>query len=147
LHIATYKRARILYLCKGKKVSLSLRWPDIGAMAELASTTRTVSDVLRTVPSENAFYFYRGEGAPSGLKASSLQEFLSRIESADPESLEFHSQRHDFENWVRMLGDPTLAKQMQTLASQNLTPEELKSRLVRIVRMRVGKLKKLTHVA
>jgi hypothetical protein len=115
-------------------------------MAESAST-RTVSDVLRTVSNENAFYFYRKEGSPSGIKASSLQEFLSSIESADPESLDFHSQRHDFENWVRMLGDPTLAKQMQTLASQNLTPDELKSKLVRIVRMRVGKLKKLSRVA
>lgn len=115
-------------------------------MAETASA-RTVSDVLRTVPNENAFYFYRGEGSPSGLKATSLQEFLSRIESADAESLHFHSQRHDFENWVKMLGDPTLAKQMQTLASQKLSPEELKSKLVRVVRMRVGKLKKLAHEA
>jgi hypothetical protein len=107
----------------------------------------TVLDVLRTVPSEKAFYFYRREGTPSGMKASSLQEFRVSIESADPETLEFHSQRHDFEKWVRMLGDPTLAKQMQTLASQNLPPQELKSKLVRIVRMRVGKLKKLAHVA
>ncbi len=115
-------------------------------MAESASS-RSVLDVLRTVPNENAFYFYRGEGTPSGIKASSLQEFLSRIESADSQSLYFHSQRHDFENWIRMLGDPTLAKQMQTVASQNLTPDELKSKLVRIVRMRVGKLKKLAHEA
>jgi len=115
-------------------------------MAEL-STARSVSDVLRTVPNENAFYFYRGEGSPSGLKASSLQEFLSSIESADAESLYFHSRRHDFENWIRMLGDPTLAKQMLTLSSQKLTPDELKSKLVRIVRMRVGKLKKLAHEA
>jgi len=114
-------------------------------MAESATSARSVSDVLRTVPSENAFFFYRREGSPSGIKASSLQEFLSRIESADPQTIFFHSQRHDFENWVRMLGDPTLAKQMQTLASQNLTPDELKSRLVRITRMRVGKLKKLAH--
>jgi hypothetical protein len=115
-------------------------------MAETASV-RSISEVLRTVPNENAFYFYRGEGSPSGLKASNLQEFLSKIESADAESLNFHSQRHDFENWVRMLGDPTLAKQMQTLTSQNLSPQELKSKLVRIVRMRVGKLKKLAHEA
>lgn len=115
-------------------------------MAEL-TTVRSVSDVLRTVPNENAFYFYRGEGSPSGLKASSLKEFLSSIETADADSLYFHSQRHDFENWIRMLGDPTLAKQMQTLSSQKLTPEELKSKMVRIVRMRVGKLKKLAHEA
>jgi len=131
---------------KAKKLSLSLSWPNNCAMAESISS-RSVSDVLRTVSNENAFYFYRSEGSPSGLKASSLQEFLSMIESADPQSLYFHSQRHDFENWVRMLGDPTLAKQMQTLASQNLSPEKLKSKLVRIVRMRVGKLRKLTRVA
>lgn len=115
-------------------------------MAESA-TSRSVSDVLRTVPNENAFYFYRGEGSPSGLKATNLQEFLSSIESADSESLYFHSQRHDFENWVRMLGDPTLAKQIQTVSLQKLTPDELKSKLVRIVRMRVGKLKKLARLA
>jgi hypothetical protein len=115
-------------------------------MAEAASA-RSVSDVLRTVPNENAFYFYLGEGSPSGIKASSLQEFLNRIESATPDSLYFHSQRHDFENWVKMLGDPTLAKQMQTVSSQQLSPDELKSKLVRIVRMRVGKLKKLAHEA
>jgi hypothetical protein len=112
-----------------------------------SAPSRSVSDVLRTVSNEKAFYFYRDEGSPSGLKASNLQEFLSRIESADAESLYFHSQRHDFENWVRMLGDPTLAKQMQTLASQKLSPVELKSKLVRVVRMRVGKLKKLSRVA
>jgi len=116
-------------------------------MVESAASARSVSDVLRTVSNENAFYFYRDEGIPSGLKASSLKEFLSRIESADPQSLFFHSQRHDFENWVGMLGDPTLAKQMRTLASQNLTPDELKSKLVRITRMRVGKLRKLAHEA
>ncbi len=117
-------------------------------MAESGSNpSKSVSDILRTVPSESAFYFYKGEGSPSGLKATSLREFLSEIESIDPESIYFHSQRHDFENWVRMLGDPTLAKQIQTVSSQNLTPEELKSRLVRIVRMRVGKLRKLAHEA
>ena len=117
-------------------------------MAESGSNSNgSVSKILRTVPNENAFYFYKGEGSPSGLKATNLREFLSEIESADPASIYFHSQRHDFESWVRMLGDPTLAKQMQTISSQDLTPEELKTKLVRIVRMRVGKLKKLAHEA
>jgi hypothetical protein len=113
----------------------------------VSNPNKSVLEILRTVPNENAFYFYKGEGSPSGPKAASLREFLSEIESAEPETVFYHSQRHDFENWVRMLGDPTLAKQMQTISSQNLTAVEVKSRLVRIVRMRVGKLRKLAHEA
>ncbi|MDA4130029.1 MAG: DUF5752 family protein [Thaumarchaeota archaeon] len=110
-----------------------------------SSPNRSVSDILRNVPDENAFYFYVGEGSPSGLKATSLREFLAQVEIADPISLGFHSRRGDFENWVRMLGDPTLAKQLQTVSSQNLSPEELKTKMLRIIRMRVGKLRKLAH--
>jgi len=109
----------------------------------VTNPNKSVSEILRTVPIENAFYFYKGEGTPSGLKASNLREFLSDIETADPGSIYFHSKRHDFENWVRMLGDPTLAKQLQTISTQDLTADELKSKIVRIVRMRVGKLRKL----
>ncbi|MDA4111284.1 MAG: DUF5752 family protein [Thaumarchaeota archaeon] len=110
-----------------------------------SSPTKSVADILRSVPDENAFYFYRGEGSPSGLKATSLREFLAQVEIADPNSLQYHARRGDFEKWVRMLGDPTLAKQLQTVSSQELSPEELKSKMLRVIRMRVGKLRKLAH--
>lgn len=114
-------------------------------MSAATSPTKSVADILRNVPDENAFYFYVGEGTPSGLKASSLREFLAQVEIADPNSVQFHARRGDFENWVRMLGDPTLAKQLGTVASQDLTPEELKMKMLRVIRMRVGKLRKLAH--
>jgi hypothetical protein len=114
-------------------------------MSATTSSGKSVSDILRNVPDENAFYFYVGEGTPSGLKASSLREFLAQVEIADPNSVKFHARRGDFEKWVRMLGDPTLAKQLGTVSSQDLTPEELKMKMLRVIRMRVGKLRKLAH--
>ena len=119
-------------------------------MTALSTTSesqgKAVSDVLRVVPEENSFRFYNAVDSPAGMEARSLSEFVSQIGNAPPESIQFHSQRHDFENWIQMLGDPTLAKQVNTLSTQNLTPEELKSKLLRISRMRVGKLRKLARV-
>jgi hypothetical protein len=131
-----------------EKVSLSDSLPEGGPMSTTASnsSSKSVADILRSVPDENAFYFYVGEGSPSGLKATSLREFLAQVEIADPGSLVFHAHRGDFENWVRMLGDPTLAKQLGTVSSQDLSPEEMKMKMLRIIRMRVGKLRKLAHV-
>jgi len=114
-------------------------------MASSQNEPKSVSDILRTLPDENSFQFYNGIDSPTGLKAHNLTEFVSLIESAPPSSVDFHSKRHDFENWVRMLGDPTLGKQLQTLSNQNISPEELKSKVLRILRMRLGKLRKLAH--
>src|ERR1700730_11408749 len=105
-------------------------------MSTTASPSKSVADILRNVPDENAFYFYVGEGSPSGLKATSLREFLTQVEIADPSSVAFHARRGDFENWVRMLGDPTLAKQLGTVSSQQLSPEGLKMKMLRVIRMR-----------
>lgn len=113
----------------------------------ITETSRSVSNILRTVPDEYGFHFYASIGSPTELKARSLPEFLAQVEKADPSSIKFHSERHDFESWVRMLGDPTLAKQLATLSGQELSAEELKAKMLRILRMRVGKLKKLSHVA
>jgi hypothetical protein len=131
-----------------ERVSLSDSLPEGWPMSTTASnsSSKSVADILRSVPDENAFYFYVGEGSPSGLKATSLREFLAQVEIADPGSLVFHARRGDFENWVRMLGDPTLAKQLGTVSSQDLSPEEMKMKMLRIIRMRVGKLRKLAHV-
>lgn len=98
--------------------------------------------VLRTVPDENGFYFYQSLGFPLGLRANSLEEFSKELETVDPSSIRFHLGRQGFENWISMLGDPTLAKQISTLRSKKLSDAELKTQLVRVVRLRLGKLRK-----
>lgn len=98
--------------------------------------------VLRRVSDENAFYFYKDVGMPLGKKANSLEEFSNELRDVDSTSVKFHSERHDFENWVKMLGDPALADQISSLTRQTRAPEKLKPELSRTVESRVKSLRR-----
>jgi hypothetical protein len=78
------------------------------------------SNILRSVPPQNAFYFYRAIGTPTGAAARNLPDFLGILNTIDLASLQFHLGRGDFENWVKMLGDNTLAKQLADLKEKTL---------------------------
>lgn len=101
------------------------------------------NNILRSLPEENAFSFHKPTGEPLGLKARSLSEFSDALRSADPSLVKFHVDRGDFENWIRMLGDETLTKQIATLRSKELAADALKTQLVRLVRLRLGRLRKI----
>lgn len=76
--------------------------------------------ILRTVGDEEAFYFYEDLGKPTGEIARNLSEFLDRIKSVKSESIMFHLQRRDFENWVRKtLGDYKLAGKLKGVSASN----------------------------
>jgi Family of unknown function (DUF5752) len=101
------------------------------------------SNILRSVPPQNAFYFYRAIGAPTGAAARNLPDFLGILNTIDLTSLQFHLGRGDFENWLKMLGDDTLAKQVATLKDRKLRGEDLRVQLVDIVQVRLASLKKI----
>ena len=100
------------------------------------------SNVLRNVPPQNAFYFYRAIGAPTGAAARSLPDFLGVLNTIDLTSLQFHLGRGDFENWVKMLGDNTLANQLAGLKEKKMRGEDLRLQLVDIVKARIDTLQK-----
>jgi len=100
------------------------------------------SNILRSVPPQNAFYFYRAIGAPTGAAARNLSDFLGLLNSIDVASLQFHLGRGDFENWIKMLGDNTLAKQVSALKENKLRGEELRLGLVDTVKTRLETLQK-----
>ena len=100
------------------------------------------SNVLRSVPPQNAFYFYRAIGAPTGAAARNLPDFLGVVNTIDLTSLQFHLERDDFENWVKMLGDNTLAKQLAGLKEKKIRGEDLRLQLVDIVKARIDTLQK-----
>ena len=100
------------------------------------------SNILRNVPPHNAFFFYRAIGAPTGAAARNLPDFLGILNTIDLTSLQFHLGRGDFENWVKMLGDDTLAKQIAGLKERKLRGEELRSQLVGTVKARLDNLQK-----
>jgi hypothetical protein len=105
-------------------------------------TEMTTNNILRTVPDENGFYFYQGVDSPLGLRANSLEQFSEELQTVDPRSIRFHLGRQDFENWISMLGDATLARQISTLRTKKLSDAELKMQLISMVRMRLGQLRR-----
>jgi Family of unknown function (DUF5752) len=100
------------------------------------------SNILRSVPPQNAFYFYRAIGAPTGAAARNLPDFLGILNRIDLASLQFHLGRGDFENWLKMLGDDTLAKQIAALKDKKLRGEDLRMQLVDTVKTRLVSLQK-----
>jgi hypothetical protein len=102
------------------------------------------SNILRSVPPQNAFYFYRAIGAPTGAAARNLPDFLGIINTIDITSLQFHLSRGDFENWIKMLGDNTLAKQIGDLRGKKLLGEDLRSQLADMVKSRLNSLQKIS---
>jgi len=70
--------------------------------------------ILRTVGDEETFYFYEDLGRPTGESARSLSDFLEKTKSIKLESLLFHLQRKDFQNWIeKTLGDSKLARRIE----------------------------------
>lgn len=98
------------------------------------------SRALRTLPPQNAFFFYRTVGAPTGAAARNLPDFLRILNAIDLSSIQFHLGRGDFENWIRMLGDDTLAKQLADLRENKLRGEDLRVQLVGAVKARIDRL-------
>jgi hypothetical protein len=96
--------------------------------------------ILRTVKDEEAFYFYEAIGKPTGESARSLSDFLEKIKSVTLESLLFHLQRKDFQNWVKeTLGDSKLARKMDRISPSN--DDELKTKIHAVVENRIKELR------
>jgi hypothetical protein len=76
--------------------------------------------VLRTVGDQEAFYFYEAIGKPTGETAKNLNDFLNKVKTVKAESLKFHLQRKDFQNWVaKILGDAKLARELGRIPESN----------------------------
>ena len=97
-------------------------------------TLETSSKILRTVPREKAFYFFTSIGNYTGTSASSLKEFMGKINEVNVKSLEFHLNRGDFEKWTaEVLQDTELAGELKSLQKLNLTGNGLRDQLSFIV--------------
>jgi hypothetical protein len=101
--------------------------------------------ILSDYPNSGAFLFYRDIGSPTGESANSLGEFIGLIKTVDTSSLEFHNQRGDFVNWVKMLGDEVLAKQIGNIQKSELKGGVLRKRLLQVLHLRHGFLRKIAE--
>lgn len=99
--------------------------------------------ILRTLEDPEAFYFYEDIGKPTGQAARSLQDFIEKANTVKLESLTFHLQRRDFQNWVeKILGDTRLARQLGEIHPTN--GEDARTKINETVANRVKELKEST---
>jgi len=95
--------------------------------------------ILRTVKDTEAFYFYEAIGRPTGEVARNMSDLLERVQLAKAESLLFHVQRGDFQNWVeQVLGDSKLARKLGNMSVSN--GEDARRCLCRTVKNRLREL-------
>jgi hypothetical protein len=100
-------------------------------------------EILKNVPRERAFHFYRGVDQYLGTYAINLSEFCDMIQVVDAKSLEFHLPRKDFELWFLDLGDFELAKEISAIDESGLLGEDLRKRVHKIVKTRCEELRNL----
>ena len=101
----------------------------------------TASKILRTVPREKAFYFFTSIGNYTGVSASSLKEFLDRINEVNLKSVEFHLCRGDFDKWMdEVILDAELAGDVRRIQKLNLTGDSLRNQLYATVSRRLRRL-------
>jgi RimJ/RimL family protein N-acetyltransferase len=81
--------------------------------ARAPETEMRTTEILKTVTDQEAFRFYEAEGRPTGHSAKKLSDLLENTKSVKLESLIFHTQRGDFQNWAdKILKDPKLATEL-----------------------------------
>ena len=75
-----------------------------------------------------------------GRQAEDLETFAEKLEEIDIDSVKFHFQRNDFQEWIEYtVGDDVLAKEISQINKQ-LSDEDLRERLVMTVKARIAKL-------
>lgn len=103
--------------------------------------SKSVSRILRDLSREKAFYFFTSIGNYTGESASSLKEFMYKINEVNVKSLEFHFHRGDFERWVaEVLEDKELAEGIRKMQKSAVTGDLLRSRLFEVVSKRYKRL-------
>ena len=91
---------------------------EVRATDEVRRSEFGTVEKLRILSPDKAFYFYRGVGDPLHKIANSLPEFADIAKNIDVDSIEFHVERGDFERWFRLLGEQSLANEVEWTTGQ-----------------------------
>jgi len=86
---------------------------------------------LKQLPGDKTFHFYLGIDQPAGASARNIKEFYSVVETVAAGSLEFHSERGDFENWAKTsIEDEVFAGDLSGLRKESLKGEMLRKQIL-----------------
>ena len=98
------------------------------------------------MPYERGFHFFSGIGNYTGETAVNLFSFNEELRTIEPQSVRFHFQRKDFQNWIReTLGDVELADRIDKIAGK-LSDANLKRELLKTVQERFEELQTLSKL-
>jgi len=65
-----------------------------------------IPDVLRSTSFDTGFHFYTENGVYTGITATSLYDFMAKLQTVDIKSILFDYLRGDFQKWIEgTLGD------------------------------------------
>ena len=99
--------------------------------------------ILRSVHFEEGFHFFEARRKYTGITSTSLSEFEEKLKIVNARSVEHHFRRQDFQRWINyVIGDVELATRIARLNKQ-LSSENLRKELLKIVRKRIRELEKL----
>jgi Family of unknown function (DUF5752) len=102
-----------------------------------------IRKILSTVPHDKGFHFFTDLGRNTGETANSLETFGQKLEIITADSVTFHFQRNDFQNWIKTtVGDDVLAERINHISRQ-LPVEDLRNELVKTVQKRISQLRLL----
>lgn len=113
-----------------------------------SSKEKNISDlkilkILGTVPHDKGFHFFTDLGHSTGESATSLEMFAQKLDEISEDSVKFHFQRKDFQNWIQTtVGDGVLAERISNVNGQ-LPVEDLRSELVKTLKTRISELRLL----
>ena len=120
-----------------KKPGIPLISPKSQPILEQPNITRTI---LRKLPYEKGFHFHKTYGQYTGITATSLIEFQSKLTIVDEQSLLFHYQRGDFQKWIQnTLKDKKLSNQID-ITTSNLSSKNIRENLLLIITNRLKEL-------
>lgn len=101
----------------------------------------TASKVMRQIPRNEGFLFYKGPGESTGKIATSLNDLAEKMRIVDIRSVNYHFKRREFEKWVREnIGDVELSRRIGKL-SKELHGEKLRNSLINLIKNRLEELK------
>jgi len=101
----------------------------------------TTSKIMRTIPRNEGFHFYKGPGESTGKIATSLNDLAEKIRIVDIRSVNYHYKRREFEKWARdNLGDIELSRIISKL-DKELHGEKLRKELITLIKTRCEELK------
>lgn len=107
-------------------------------------TKEKAASILAYAPHDKSFNFYVTVGKPLSIHAHSLRDFAHKLERTDVASVQFHTERGDFETWFKGLGDEELAKKTTLLKKRGLSCEDLREELHKMCEQRYLELAKLS---